>query len=58
MRYRRKRSHGPKEQEQQEKERGERKTLLGFLFEVKRKSGREKESGRADGDELSWQSEV
>jgi hypothetical protein len=31
VRYGRKRSHGPKEQGQQEKERGERKTLLSFL---------------------------
>jgi hypothetical protein len=47
VRYGRKRSHGPKEQGQQEKERGERITLLSF-FEVKRRSGREKESGRAE----------
>jgi hypothetical protein len=52
--YGRKRSHGPKGQGQQEKELGERKTLLSF-FEVERMSGREKDSERADGDGLSWQ---
>ena len=52
--YGQKRSHGPKGQGQQEKELGERKTLLSF-FEVERMSGREKDSERADGDGLSWQ---
>ena len=58
LRHGRRRSHGPKEQWQREKERRERRTLLSF-FEVKRRSGREKESGRAEGDGLNlaeyWQ---
>ena len=38
------------------RERTRREENIVKFFEVKRRSGREKESGRADGDELNWQS--
>jgi hypothetical protein len=49
-RYGQKRSHGPKEPGQQEKERGKRKALLGLLGQRERVEGG-KESGRADSNE-------